>query len=139
MRPVCRTHDSRVEQNGRTDKSTDARALTTERRFQPESKILITTHVGEFTYSTETRRASKLCLPRKIDNKGVGFQHLKSSPCIDRGLDGAVGNSPGVRRELTGSIGSLPRWRKGVHRKKTKTRRTIVRCSRKVCRELERS
>ncbi|RZS29119.1 hypothetical protein BHM03_00062804, partial [Ensete ventricosum] len=44
----------RVERNGGTNKSTDARALTTERRFQPESKILITIDVGEFTYSTET-------------------------------------------------------------------------------------
>ncbi|RZS20740.1 hypothetical protein BHM03_00053303 [Ensete ventricosum] len=47
----------------------------------------------------------------------------------------AVGNSPGVRRELVEDIGSLPGWRKGVRQKKTKTRRKIVRGSRKTCRE----
>ncbi|RWW13328.1 hypothetical protein GW17_00022964 [Ensete ventricosum] len=40
--------------------------------------------------------------------------------------DDAVGNSPGVHRELAESIGSLLGWRKGVHQKKTETRRKIV-------------
>ncbi|RRT37437.1 hypothetical protein B296_00030673 [Ensete ventricosum] len=46
-----------------------------------------------------------------------------------------LGNSPGVRRELAKGIGSLPGWRKGVHQKKTKTRRKIVGGSRKACRD----
>ncbi|RRT47849.1 hypothetical protein B296_00028540 [Ensete ventricosum] len=48
----------------------------------------------------------------------------------------AVGNSPGVRLELIDGIGSLPGWHKGVRQKKTETRRKIVGCSRKACREL---
>ncbi|RZS15546.1 hypothetical protein BHM03_00047395, partial [Ensete ventricosum] len=47
----------------------------------------------------------------------------------------AVGNSPGVHWELAKGIRSLPRWCKGVHRKKTKTHRKIVRGSRKTYRE----
>ncbi|RWW09957.1 hypothetical protein GW17_00026526 [Ensete ventricosum] len=46
-----------------------------------------------------------------------------------------VGNSPGVCREFTVGIGSLPGWRKGVRRKKTKTRWKIVGGSQKACRE----
>ncbi|RRT37464.1 hypothetical protein B296_00009466 [Ensete ventricosum] len=38
----------------------------------------------------------------------------------------AVGISLGVHRELTEGIGSLLGWRKGVHQKKTKTRRKII-------------
>ncbi|RWW19287.1 hypothetical protein GW17_00016675 [Ensete ventricosum] len=44
-----------------------------------------------------------------------------------------VGNSPGVRRKLAEGIESLPEWRKGVHQKKTKTRRKIIGGSRKAC------
>ncbi|RZS18799.1 hypothetical protein BHM03_00051132 [Ensete ventricosum] len=36
------------------------------------------------------------------------------------------GNSPGVRQEFAEGIGSLLGWRKGVHWKKTETRRKIV-------------
>ncbi|RRT50548.1 hypothetical protein B296_00013305 [Ensete ventricosum] len=43
-----------------------------------------------------------------------------------------------LRRELSEDIGSLPRWRKGVHRKKTETSQKIVGGSRKASRELER-
>ncbi|RWW36734.1 hypothetical protein BHE74_00058223 [Ensete ventricosum] len=45
---------------------------------------------------------------------------------IGRSEDDAVGNSSGVRRGLAESIGSLPGWRKGVHQKKTETRRKII-------------
>ncbi|RZS21027.1 hypothetical protein BHM03_00053615 [Ensete ventricosum] len=37
-----------------------------------------------------------------------------------------VGNAPGIRRELVEGIGSLPRWRKGVHQKKTETHWKII-------------
>ncbi|RWV85144.1 hypothetical protein GW17_00053087 [Ensete ventricosum] len=47
-------------------------------------------------------------------------------------MDDAVGNSLGVRRELAKGIRSLPRWRKGVHRKKTETRQKIVRVAEKL-------
>ncbi|RWW13109.1 hypothetical protein GW17_00023197 [Ensete ventricosum] len=47
----------------------------------------------------------------------------------------AIGNSLGVRWKLAEGIRSLLRWRKGVHQKKTKTRRKIVEGSRKACRE----
>ncbi|RZS18005.1 hypothetical protein BHM03_00050211 [Ensete ventricosum] len=53
--------------------------------------------------------------------------------------DDAVGNSLRVRRELTEGIGSLPGCRKGVHWKKTETRRKIIGGSRNACRELGRS
>ncbi|RZR72899.1 hypothetical protein BHM03_00018390 [Ensete ventricosum] len=56
-----------------------------------------------------------------------------------RSEDDAVGNSPGVRWELAESIGSLPGWLKGVHQKKTKTRRKIIEGSQKAYRELGRS
>ncbi|RWV87450.1 hypothetical protein BHE74_00031358 [Ensete ventricosum] len=55
------------------------------------------------------------------------------------GEDDAVGNSLGVRRELTEGIGSLPGCRKGVHWKKTETRRKIIGGSRNASRELGRS
>ncbi|RZS29127.1 hypothetical protein BHM03_00062816 [Ensete ventricosum] len=51
-----------------------------------------------------------------------------------RSEDDAVGNSPRMRRELVEGIRSLPGWRKGVHRKKTKTHRKIVKGSLKACR-----
>ncbi|RRT49311.1 hypothetical protein B296_00046514 [Ensete ventricosum] len=56
-----------------------------------------------------------------------------------RGSDDAVGNSLEVRWELAEGIGSLLGWRKGVHRKKTETRRKIIGSIRKAFRELERS
>ncbi|RWW63910.1 hypothetical protein BHE74_00028887 [Ensete ventricosum] len=49
--------------------------------------------------------------------------------------DDAVENSPRVHRELTEGIGCLPRWRKGVRRKKIETHRKSVGGSRNVCRE----
>ncbi|RWW45337.1 hypothetical protein BHE74_00048830, partial [Ensete ventricosum] len=50
----------------------------------------------------------------------------------DRSEDDAVGNSLGVHQELAEGIGSLPKWQKGVHRKKTETRQKIVKGSRNV-------
>ncbi|RWV78076.1 hypothetical protein GW17_00061015, partial [Ensete ventricosum] len=74
---------------------------------------------------TETRR-------KIVEGSQNTCQELGSS-------DDVVGNSPGVRQELTEGIGNLPRWRKGVHRKKTETRQKIGVSSRKACRELGRS
>ncbi|RWW07733.1 hypothetical protein GW17_00028875 [Ensete ventricosum] len=56
-----------------------------------------------------------------------------------RSEDDAVGNSPRVCRELAKGIGSLLGWRKGVHWKKTETRRKIIEGSRNTCQELGRS
>ncbi|RZS07609.1 hypothetical protein BHM03_00038471, partial [Ensete ventricosum] len=60
----------------------------------------------------------------------------------DDGFDAAYGESPtkntkwlGVRRELAESIGRLLGWRKGVRQKRTKTRRKIIKGSRKACQE----
>ncbi|RZS17408.1 hypothetical protein BHM03_00049562 [Ensete ventricosum] len=53
----------------------------------------------------------------------IGQSQVQAS---GRGSDNAVGNSPGVRRELIEGIGSLSGWYKGVHRKRTKTRRKTV-------------
>ncbi|RZS19000.1 hypothetical protein BHM03_00051341, partial [Ensete ventricosum] len=49
-----------------------------------------------------------------------------------QGSDDAVGNSHEVHRELVESIKSLPRWRKGVHRKKIETRRKKTETHRKI-------
>ncbi|RWV90968.1 hypothetical protein GW17_00046783 [Ensete ventricosum] len=54
----------------------------------------------------------------------------------DQSKDDVVGNSPRVRWELAKGIRSLLGWRKGVRRKKTKTRWKIVKGSRKAYREL---
>ncbi|RRT64086.1 hypothetical protein B296_00035330 [Ensete ventricosum] len=55
MRPLCRTHDSGRERNRQTNNRTDTRVLTTKRRFQTESEILIPIDVGKFAYSAITR------------------------------------------------------------------------------------
>ncbi|RRT43962.1 hypothetical protein B296_00019080 [Ensete ventricosum] len=48
----------------------------------------------------------------------------------------AIGNSLGVRQELVEGVESLPRWRKGVRKKKTETHRKIIEGSQKACRDL---
>ncbi|RZR89973.1 hypothetical protein BHM03_00017791 [Ensete ventricosum] len=45
----------------------------------------------------------------------------------------AVGKSLGVLWEVAEGVGSLPRWRKGVRRKKTETHRKIIGGSQKAC------
>ncbi|RWW37769.1 hypothetical protein BHE74_00057072 [Ensete ventricosum] len=69
-------------------------------------------------------------------NQNRATKPTTSPPLAVQGSDDAVRNSPGVRRELVEGIRSLLGWHKGVHRKKTETRRKIVVGSRKTCRDL---
>ncbi|RRT63578.1 hypothetical protein B296_00015868 [Ensete ventricosum] len=56
-------------------------------------------------------------------NQRIGQSQVQA---LGQSEDDAVRNSLGVRRELFESIGSLPRWRKGVRRKKTETPQKIT-------------
>ncbi|RWV90348.1 hypothetical protein GW17_00047453 [Ensete ventricosum] len=69
----------------------------------------------------------------RLTTKNVGGCRITGA--LGRSEDNAVRNSPGVRWELVESIRRLLGWHKRVRRKKTKTRRKIIKGSRKACRD----